>query len=503
MDLTRAFHHLLSDPVRFAQYASGLRLRRYQQEVVRAIWDSIRKRRGLTFVVMFPRQSGKNEIQAQLEAYLLTVFSPRAVDMVKVSPTFQPQALNAMRRLERVLSHNLVTRHLWRKEGANIYRVGRAAITFLSAEPTAHIVGQTASLLLECDEAQEVSLEKWDKEILPMAASTHATCVLYGTAWTVQTLLAREKQRALQSEAADGVRRLFLITADEVRREAPAYGRFVDEQVARLGRTHPLIRTQYFAEEIEAESGFFTAARLAQMQGEHNAQEAPLAGHAYLFCLDVGGATLTGSAFAAAENPPEHDATCLTVFEVDDSQAHAPAFQGVTYRTVQRHKWVGVAQPQLVSELQALIRLWMPRRVIVDASGLGEGLAAFLERAFPGRIIPFKFTQSSKSRLGWAFMALVEGGRYREYAQGSPQALAYQDEFFAQARACLLEALPGPAGAIRWYVPASARHPLNGQPLHDDWVISAALVALADELSWGQAESAVIAPSDPLESLRF
>jgi hypothetical protein len=50
-------------------------------------------------------------------------------------------------------------------------------IHFLSAAPSSNIVGATVSLLLECDEAQDVEIAKWDKEIAPMAASTNATRV--------------------------------------------------------------------------------------------------------------------------------------------------------------------------------------------------------------------------------------------------------------------------------------------------------------------------------------
>ncbi len=55
---------LLRQPTLFARIASGMRLRRYQAGVCDAICDSVLHGRGLTFVVMFPRQSGKNELQA-------------------------------------------------------------------------------------------------------------------------------------------------------------------------------------------------------------------------------------------------------------------------------------------------------------------------------------------------------------------------------------------------------------------------------------------------------
>ncbi|MBP9675718.1 MAG: hypothetical protein KBD67_03180, partial [Anaerolineaceae bacterium] len=53
---------LLSDPERFTLAASGIRLRHYQRGVLNAIFDSVLNERGLSFVVIFPRQSGKNEL---------------------------------------------------------------------------------------------------------------------------------------------------------------------------------------------------------------------------------------------------------------------------------------------------------------------------------------------------------------------------------------------------------------------------------------------------------
>ena len=175
--MLKMYKTVLHDPLLFARAASGITLRAYQQPVIQAIADSVFKQRGLSFVVMFPRQSGKNELQAQLEVYLLMLLSQTlpGSEMVKVSPTWKPQSLNAMRRLEGVLKRNLFTRSLWQKESGYIYRVGEARITFLSGAPEANIVGATASTLLEVDEAQDVLTAKYDREIAPMAAisATH------------------------------------------------------------------------------------------------------------------------------------------------------------------------------------------------------------------------------------------------------------------------------------------------------------------------------------------
>src|SRR6266487_4295681 len=66
-------------------------LRPYQAEVARAILASIAERRGLTITVLMPRQSGKNQLSAHLEAYLLVRRQRAGGSLVKCAPTYQPQ----------------------------------------------------------------------------------------------------------------------------------------------------------------------------------------------------------------------------------------------------------------------------------------------------------------------------------------------------------------------------------------------------------------------------
>jgi phage terminase large subunit-like protein len=61
----------LADVEAFGTSILKMPLRPYQAEVARAILASIGERRGLTITVLMPRQSGKNQLSAHLEAYLL------------------------------------------------------------------------------------------------------------------------------------------------------------------------------------------------------------------------------------------------------------------------------------------------------------------------------------------------------------------------------------------------------------------------------------------------
>ncbi|NMC34793.1 MAG: hypothetical protein GYA36_20410 [Veillonellaceae bacterium] len=505
---------LLRDAVTFTDKASGIQLRAYQVAVVRAIVESVVYHRGLSIVVIFPRQSGKNEVQAQIETYLLTLLSELDAEMIKVSPTWKPQSLNAMRRLERVLSRNVITRGLWAKERGYIYRINRARIFFLSGSPEANIVGATASTLLSVDESQDIEIGKYDKDLAPMAASTNATRVFWGTAWTSRTLLARELRAAKLAQERDGQRRVFVLTADDVAAEVPAYGEFVKEQVQKLGRSHPLVRTQFFSEEIDAEGGMFPAARVGLMKGDHRAGACPEAGKVYALLLDVAGEDEGANAGAFADGSStsggtaglsndRRDSTALTVVEVDLSTVEDPLLRAPTYRVVQRRAWVGVKHARIYGEVRALAQSWGARYVVVDGTGVGAGLVSFLDKALPGRVLPFIFNQSTKSSLGWSFLGVVDTGRFKDFKHGdSSEAYDLQALFFEQLSFMQYEILPGPAKVMRWSVPDGTRNPATGELVHDDLVLSAALCGVLDDQEWTISGPAlVVRRSDPLKEM--
>ncbi|HHX08243.1 MAG TPA: hypothetical protein GX730_02245, partial [Chloroflexi bacterium] len=65
----------------FSRVFGRIRLRHYQLEVAQAIVESVFRQQGLSIVVMFPRQSGKNLLQAQLEVYLMALLGTQGAEM--------------------------------------------------------------------------------------------------------------------------------------------------------------------------------------------------------------------------------------------------------------------------------------------------------------------------------------------------------------------------------------------------------------------------------------
>jgi hypothetical protein len=493
--LIQCCEELLRDVSLFSAGGSGIRLRTYQLQVAQAIIDSVIHDKGMTFVVIFPRQSGKNELQAQIETYLLALYSQQSqAEMVKTSPTWKPQSLNAMRRLHRIVSRNLITRDRWQKREGYIYQVGSAMIYFLSGSPTSSIVGATASLLLECDEAQDIEIAKWDKEIAPMAASTNATRVFWGTAWTSRTLLARELRAARLAEKQDGIRRTWVLTADEVGAEVPAYKKFVEEQIARLGRNNPLVRTQYFSEEIDAQGGMFPLSRRALMVGSYPRQITSSPGGVYIFTIDVAGQDESVTYDLKQLQNSQRDSTVLTIFELDFARLKDPLIHKPVYKVMHRFAWIGIRHSQLYNLIVNLADSWNPVKIIIDATGIGAGLSNFLRDRFGLRVLPFEFTQKSKSDLGWSFISIIESGRFKEY---SPM----DEEMSLQLDYCSYEILDGPQKIMRWSVPEGTRDVKTGDLVHDDYILSAALVSLLDGEPWGSGKSQIIQHKDILEEM--
>ena len=448
-------------------------MREYQVEPLRAIVKSIREKAGLNFVVIFPRQSGKNEAQLALYTYLLTHAQSAGGDIIHVEPTYKPQTETAMFRLQKKLSQCSLTRGKWRKMFGYIYAVGLARVVHFSGEPTANVVGSTAGLLLSINEAQDITTQKFDKDFRPMGASVNATTVFWGTRWTSDTLLEREHKSALAAQEADGIKRVFFVTAEDVTRVLPVYGDFVKAEVQRLGREHPLVKTQYYCECIDAVASMFNPGRIMLMRGSHAAKQVPTPGITTAFLIDVGGQDERSLDPEQLDNSGR-DSTTLTICEIDVTNLAQIGFP--VYRIVHRRAWQGERHVTVAAQVKQLYQLWRPIYMIIDATGVGEGLWSMLDQAMPGRVYPVKFTEQEKSAIGYQWLQVIDTGRYQEY---SP----LDETFLQQAEKCRSEVKPGPAKSLRWGVPDSMRA-ADGDYLHDDYLLSAALVAILDRMTW-------------------
>ncbi len=459
--------------------------RPYQIAPARAIAESIRHGQGHQLAAVFSRQSGKDEMLAQLLAWLLRAYWLRGGGAVVAAPTLRPQAMISRDRLlDRVRASS------WppgiRVRDGYIVEAGHASVRFLSAARRANARGQTANLLLVANEAQDIEPDVWDAVFDPMAASTNATTLFLGTVWSRDTLLARQMRYLAEREHADGRQRIWRVDWQTVAASVPAYGERVREKIAQFGELHPFIRTEYCLEELDGDEGLFPVHRIAALRGDHPRRHEGESGHRYALLIDVAGEEESGSGLAAYHNESRRDSTALTVVEVVPAPLD-PSGNRPVYHVVDRMAWTGVRHTTLHTQIAHLARaVWRAEIVVVDATGIGTGLASFLEATLGDRrggrairVEPFTFTQQSKSQLGWDLVALIDQGRLREYRDDShlaTPAARLTARFWAELRATTFQVLPGAGRMLRWSVPTGRGH--------DDLVMSLALVPVLDRIDW-------------------
>ena len=384
-------------------------LRPYQREIASAVLDSVFSHKGETFSVEIARQGGKNELSAQMEMLLLTLAMGLPRTLVKCAPTFNPQCLLSMRRLKDRLD-DAGFAGSWYTEAGHIVRLGQARQVFLSAEPGARVVGNTAQMLLEIDESQDVSKEKYTKEFRPMAAAENATVVHYGTTWDESTLLEEVKQVNLEREKADGIKRHFRFDWEAVAACNPPYRAFVEAERRRLGEDHPLFRTQYRLLTVREGSGLFSPEQLALLRGTHPRQRGRDSRTTYVAGLDLAGEAMDG-----VTGTRRRDSTVLTIAAIEFPPLDDLLGEPVV-RVVEHYCWTGRPHEELHRVLVQYLRdVWNVKRVCVDATGLGEPVAAYLRKALGSRVVPVKFTSRTKSDLGFRLLAAVNGGRLKIY----------------------------------------------------------------------------------------
>ena len=428
-------------------------LRAYQLRTFLGLAHGIAACPGETFTVLFPRQSGKNEVAAALVAMELLTHARRGGSIVVCAPTLSPQAeisrqrtIAALRNVSRLLPQPDPVR-----VDGHVVTCGRATATFLSASPAAHVAGHTASIALIADEAQDIDEDWFNRQFRPMAASTAAPTVLFGTPWDGETLLDRAVAR---NRAADALRngrpgkdflpRHFETAWQEVAASVPAYGKYVAAERDRLGATHPMFLTQYGLQCVADAGRLLSSEDIARIEGGHERETEPTRGFRYVAGLDVGG------------EGARSDSTVLTIARLAGRRAEV----------VHHIAWRGEAESVIGPVVLDLAQQWRLERLCVDATGLGQPLAKDLARELGDRVEAVHFNAATKSELGYALIAAARTGRM----------VLYRDDGSAESRACRSELAVCRAkmegNGMQWGAPSGA---------HDDYPVSLALCLRAAE----------------------
>jgi len=274
------------------------------------------------------------------------------------------------------------------------------------------------------------------------------------------------KARHLDMERRDGIRRHFEFDWREVARFNPAYARFVESERLRLGEDHPLFQSQYCLRPLPGGGRLFTPAQLTLLEGGHARERGPTRAPGllgYVAGLDIGGESFGGG------RPGGPDRTVLTIARViaPDPECRVPSAE-CRIEILDHVSWEGAPHAELAGALARLLRdVWRVRRLVVDATGLGEGLAGSLTALRGGpEVVRLRLTEQLKSRLGYGLLAAVNCGRLGLYRNdGSPESRLVREEC-TRARATYRSNR----------TLAFAVGPADG---HDDFLISLALVVEA------------------------
>jgi len=495
----------------FSRRVIGMKLHAYQVRALEPVVDSVLGRHGREFLLVFPRQSGKNEAVAHLLVYLLNALQNEGGNIVYGA--VGDGLGRGIRRLEQRLN-NWLNVFFWGRASRPPRRtLKNAAVVFLSSHPQAFARGETAHWLLVIDELQDQWQSHLDAVFQPMRAAYNATALYIGTVRFTHDALWKKKQELERLQAKDGHRRVFMVSPEEVTAANPHYRAFLAAQEEKLGRKHPIIQSEYYLQPIDAEGGLFGRRRMMLMKGQHERLQEPARGRLYVATVDVAGADEGATDPIAQLDNPGRDYTVATVFEVQVGDANG------------RNRYLAVdvfvdhgghhfqdqpGAPSVARRLLAWLEHWAAAHVVVDKTGVGEGLADWLAAQMgPTAVTGFQFTRTTKAALGNSFLALIETGRFKYWGDDAQEPLSDGWWFWQQVEHCTYELQPGQTFEkhLRWWVPASATvdTPAGSEPVHDDRLISAALIAHFDteQIAPGRGDSAVIAPSDPLAGMSW
>jgi len=439
--------HVIKD---IRNYSRRLRktkpLRPYQVDPLLCIIDSVENKKAKIITVMMSRQSGKNESSAQLEGFLLTKNKRRSSIIVKAAPTWKPQIVNSIIRVKDVLDNSL-TKKAFKGEFGFMIVLGKSRVAFFSAEPNAKVVGATADLLLEIDEAQDVNQQKYDKDFAPMGANKAVTTVFWGTAWDTDNMLEKQRQINIKKDKKRAKelncrvedlpaqeRYHFEYDAHEVSKHNPDYKTYFNREVERLGLGHPIIQTQYLLKAIAAAGKFLNEQQKAKLQGEHERYHKPKPGRRYISAIDIAGKDEEAQDAVLRGLKPKKDSTVHIIGELDfsvcDEINQDPLIKivEITYRT-------GHDFDTQKLELLADLNLWKPEFVVSDARGIGADITSWLAKKY-NAVEEHQSTDITNSDDGFAILAKANTGLLKMFADDGSE--EYK-EFWEQAGQCKYE----------------------------------------------------------------
>lgn len=209
-----------------------------------------------------------------------------------------------------------------------------------------------------------------------------------------------------------------------------------------------------------------TRQQIVSMMGSHARLREPDSRATYVAGVDLAGEREQTKEEVLVAARHKLDSTVITVAEVDTAPRFPSALAEPILRIVEQYQWTGTPHSQLYPLMVDTLSKWKCQRVLIDATGIGQPVASFLRKELGSRIVPFTFTQKSKSDMGFELLSFVNSGRIKLYkGDGSRE---YQETMLQLEKA---RSQYRPNQTMNFYV--------DPQEGHDDFLVSLALVAEA------------------------
>lgn len=364
-------------------------LRGPQAEIISAVEAHVARHDGQVMTARQARQTGKNEVSAILHRRHLwrrQRYSSSQI-WIRTAPTYKPQIVNSKKRLRELLnlSPSKIIRYplfnnakLITEEGY-IWRIGNASVEFISSGPNANVVGGTANVCLDMDEAHKVNKAKYDEDFAPMAADKSAAAVLWGVAADGLDLISyyREHNKSIGRDDLN-----LNYPCDVFMEVNPSYAKHVEARVAALGWDHPIIKTQYRLIDVASEGSYINSALQRNFfSGQHERELTPRADCRYEILVDIAASNEHNvEDLLEGDDDAVGDSTAIWIYKVSRivmGNGIFPLIQLVNC------VWLtGVALEVQEEEIEKTIKAWRARKVTIDSVGVGRQIGETMKKKF-------------------------------------------------------------------------------------------------------------------------
>lgn len=365
-------------------------LRGKQIEIINRVEHHVAAHEGGVMTVKLPRQTGKNEVSAILQRrhLLMRQNYPSYACWIRTAPTHKPQIVNSKKRLrevmgigdKKVIQYPLFANRKLVSEEGYIWKVGMAAIEFLSSGPHSNVVGATASTCLDMDEAHKVIKEKFDEDFMPFTADTNAATVLWGVGGNGLDTL----QHYSDLNKSDGRDDLNICIPCEYWMDIhEPYRLHVETRIKALGINHPIIRTQYYLESIAALGRFLEPRHIKNLfSGTHYRHSVPRHDANYEILVDIAAANEDFDPKEAMKGIEDvkTDSTAIIIYEVTNDIGPNGLFPIILIRNIIWLTGTSLENDEGLIE-QAIIE-WKANKVTIDAIGVGRQIAESMVEKF-------------------------------------------------------------------------------------------------------------------------